>query len=100
MFNPIILRKTLLHGLVFFVSAAIGVDASGRLLRVFTVNHWVVGDVWLPAEATIALLPRFDLQLARPSYLVNLWLTAIFVAYEAEIGTNSAAGRDNRCLAQ
>ena len=66
--------------------AAVGVDASGRLLRIFTLNHWVVGDVWLPAEATIALLPRFDLQLARPSYLVNRWLTAIFVAYEAEIG--------------
>lgn len=65
--------------------AAIGVDAHGRLLRIFTVNQWVVGDDWADAEATIALLPRFDMQMPAPSYLVNRWLTATFVAYEAEI---------------
>lgn len=65
--------------------AAVGVDAYGRMLRLFTVNQWVVGDDWLDAEQTIALLPRFDVQMPRPSYLVNRWLTAIFVAYEQEI---------------
>lgn len=64
---------------------AIGVDAHGRLLRLFTVNQWVVGDDWADAEATIALLPRFDMQMPSPSYLVNRWLTAIFAAYEDEI---------------
>jgi hypothetical protein len=65
--------------------AAIGVDPYGRLLRIFTVNHWVVGDDWLDAEPSIELLAKFDVQLARPSYLVNRWLTAIFVRYESEI---------------
>jgi hypothetical protein len=65
--------------------AAVGVDAYGRTLRLFTVNQWVVGDDWLDAEATIALLPRFDMQMPRPSYLVNRWLTAIFVAHEDQI---------------
>jgi hypothetical protein len=65
--------------------AAVGVDAYGRLLRIFTVNQWVVGDDWLDAEGTVALLPRFDMQMPRPSYLVNRWLTAIFAAYEDEI---------------
>ncbi|TKT74397.1 hypothetical protein [Aquamicrobium sp. LC103] len=65
--------------------AAVGVDAYGRLLRLFTVNQWVVGDDRLDAEAAIALLPRFDVQMPRPSYLVNRWLTAIFAAYEEEI---------------
>ncbi len=65
--------------------AAVGVDADGQLTRLFTVNQWVVGDDWLDAEPTIALLPRFDMQMPAPSYLVNRWLTAIFVAYEAEI---------------
>ncbi len=65
--------------------AAIGVDAHGRILRLFTVNQWVVGDDWLAAEGTIALLPRFDVEMPRPSYLVNRWLTAVFVAYEDEI---------------
>lgn len=64
---------------------AIGVDAYGKLLRLFTVNHWVVGDDWLDASATIALLPRFDVQLGRPSYLVNRWLTSVVRLHEREI---------------
>lgn len=64
---------------------AIGVDAHGRLLRLFTVNQWVVGDDWADAEATLALIGHFDMQMPSPSYLVNRWLTAIFVAYESEI---------------
>lgn len=64
---------------------AIGVDAFGKLHRLFTVNQWVVGDAWLEAEPTIALLPRFDMQLAKPSYLVNRWLTAIITQYQSEI---------------
>ncbi|MEO3999043.1 hypothetical protein [Mesorhizobium sp. CAU 1732] len=65
--------------------AAVGVDAYGKVVRLFTVNQWVVGDDWLEADATIALLARFDIQMPRPSYLVNRWLTAIFSAYEDEI---------------
>ncbi|MGB6116760.1 MAG: hypothetical protein WBF87_00940 [Mesorhizobium sp.] len=64
---------------------AIGVDSYGRPLRLFTVNQWVVGDDWLPAAETVALLPRFDVQMPRPSYLVNRWLTAIVTAHEADI---------------
>lgn len=64
---------------------AVGVDASGRLLRLFTVNQWVVGDDWIDADGAIPLLSRFDMQMPRPSYLVNRWLTAIFAAYEAEM---------------
>jgi hypothetical protein len=64
---------------------ALGVDAEGRLLRLFTVNQWVVGDDWADAETTIGLLDRFDMQMPAPSYLVNRWLTAIFVAYQDEI---------------
>lgn len=64
---------------------AVGVNAYGALHRLFTVNQWVVGDTWLDAEQTVALLPRFDVQLAKPSYLVNRWLTAVLRLYEAEI---------------
>jgi len=66
---------------------AVGVDAYGELVRLFAVNQWVVGDDWADAEATIALLPRFDVHMPHPSYLVNRWLTAIFVAYETEISS-------------
>lgn len=64
---------------------AVGVDAHGRLVRLFTVNQWVVGDDWADADTTIALLAQFDMQMPRPSYLVNRWLTAVLVAYEDEI---------------
>ncbi|CAN7219422.1 DUF6969 family protein [Aminobacter sp. LjRoot7] len=92
---------------------AVGVDAYGRQLRLFTVNQWVVGDNWLEAEATIALLPRFDLHFARPSYLVNRWLSAVVSLYADEIKTlirerdrvlaahrpaNSTPARDDRAL--
>jgi hypothetical protein len=61
------------------------VDAYGRLERLFTVNQWVVDDSWLDAEATIALLGRFDMQMPQPSYLTNRWLTAILRLYADEI---------------
>ncbi|WEK03492.1 MAG: hypothetical protein P0Y65_14990 [Candidatus Devosia phytovorans] len=64
---------------------AVGVDAYGKLHRLFTVNRWVVGDTWLDAAPTIDLLPRFDMQLAKPSYLVNRWLTAVLTQYQPEI---------------
>lgn len=64
---------------------AVGVDPHGRLLRLFTVNHWVVDDDWLDAEPTIALLPRFDVHMPQPNYLVNRWLTAVLAAYESDI---------------
>lgn len=78
--------------------AAVGVNAYGRLVRLFTVNQWVVGDNWLDAEGTIALLPRFDVQMPDPSYLVNRWLTAVFAAYEAEIA-DLVRERDRRLVA-
>lgn len=87
---------------------AVGVDAFGKLHRLFTVNQWVVGDTWLEAEPTIALLPRFDMQLAKPSYLVNRWLTAIITQYQSEIEQlirerdvtllRHAAGRDTGAI--
>lgn len=77
---------------------ALGMSAEGRLLRLFTVNHWVVGDDWLPAEATLALLPRFDVQMPRPSYLVNRWLTAVVAAHLPQIAALIRA-RDARLAA-
>lgn len=64
---------------------AVGVDPHGRLVRLFTVNHWVVDDDWLDAEPTVALLPRFDVHMPQPNYLVNRWLTAILLAYDTTI---------------
>lgn len=64
---------------------AVGVDAYGRVIRLFTVNQWVVDDIWVDAPTSIGLLEKFDVQMARPSYLVNRWLTAILALYHSEI---------------
>jgi hypothetical protein len=64
---------------------AAGIDRSGRLARLFTVNRWVTGDAWLPAEDLLSLLPRFDVQLATPDYLANRWLTAVLAFYRDDI---------------
>jgi hypothetical protein len=64
---------------------AVGVDAYGKAIRLFTVNQWVVDDVWADADSTIAMLDAFDVQMAHPSYLVNRWLTAIVGLYHSEI---------------
>lgn len=64
---------------------AIGVDARGKLKRLFTVNQWVVGGKWRDAKTTNEYLDRFNVELADPDFLVNRWLTAVVTRYEDEI---------------
>lgn len=64
---------------------AVGVDAHGRLKRLFTVNQWVVGGKWYDAETTNQYLERFNVELADPDFLVNRWLTAVLSRYSDEI---------------
>lgn len=62
--------------------AAIGVDAHGQAIRLFTVNQWVTGEAPLDAARSMALLKQFDVHLDAPSYLVNRWLCAVLRLYE------------------
>lgn len=66
--------------------AAIGVDAHGQAIRLFTVNQWVTGEVPLDAARSMALLKQFDVHLDTPSYLVNRWLCAVLRLYEDQVG--------------
>lgn len=63
----------------------VGVDQAGRAVRLFTVNRWVTGGLWRPAAEATALLDRFEVDLARPSWLVNRWITAVLRHYRPEI---------------
>lgn len=57
--------------------AALSMTAQGGLSRVFTTNAWVTGESMLPAEQLIERLPgAFEINRARPSWLVGRWLTA------------------------
>ena len=57
---------------------AIAVDAEGVPLRLFTTNRWVTGETWYAAADVVAMLDRFVVDLARPSWPLNRWISALF----------------------
>lgn len=64
---------------------AISMDRWGRPVRLFTTNRWVTAETWYPAADVIAMLPRFEMDVAKPSWPLNRWITAMMVLYRPEI---------------
>jgi hypothetical protein len=64
---------------------AISMDGSGRAIRLFTVNRWVTGETWYAAEDVARMLDRFVIDLARPSWALNRWLTAVFRLFRPQM---------------
>jgi hypothetical protein len=64
---------------------AIGVDAAGEPVRLFTTNRWVTGETWYRADDVIRMLDCFVLDAAEPGGVVNLWLAAMVRLYQPEI---------------
>lgn len=64
---------------------AISMDEFGDATRIFTTNRWVTGDTWYAAEHVIAMLDRFDMDVARPNWLVNRWVTAMARLFRPQI---------------
>ena len=57
---------------------AVSMDSQGRAQRLFTTNGWVTGETVRPAAALLEQLPNgFEINRARPSWLVGRWLTAL-----------------------
>jgi Domain of unknown function (DUF6969) len=63
----------------------ISTDASGRLIRLFTTNRWVTGEVWFDADSVISLLDRFDMTVETPSRDLNRWVTAVVHMFRPQI---------------
>jgi hypothetical protein len=63
----------------------IGVDAAGRPHRLFTTNRWVTGETWYRAEDVIPMLDRFVVDLARPSWPLNRWISAMFRLFRPQM---------------
>jgi hypothetical protein len=57
---------------------AIAMDQNGAPVRLFTTNRWVTGETWYAAQDVCAMLERFVIDLARPSWPLNRWLSAMF----------------------
>jgi len=64
---------------------AISMDDRGQPIQLFTTNRWVTGEVWYSARDAIAMLDRFVIDLARPSWPVNRWITALLRLFRPQI---------------
>lgn len=63
----------------------IAMDRTGYPIRLFTTNRWVTGEIWYSAKSVIALLDRFHMDLASPSWPVNIWITSMLQLFRPEI---------------
>lgn len=64
---------------------SISMDEMSIPVKLFTVNHWVTDEILYSAEDMITLLDDFELDIAKPSWPVNLWLTAMVRLFRADI---------------
>lgn len=64
---------------------AISMDAYGFPIGLFATNRWVTGETWYPCEDVIAMLDRFAIDHAFPSWPVNRWISAMVVLFRPHI---------------
>jgi hypothetical protein len=64
---------------------AIGMNAAGLPVHLFTTNRWVTGERIETAARVARLVDGFDVALAVPSWPVNRWLGAMLRFYAPEI---------------
>ncbi len=73
----------------------ISMDPQGLPIRLFTTNRWVTGEVWYSAADVRAIVERFAIDLAHPSWPVNRWVTAMVRLFQPQIAELIEA-RDRR----
>ena len=64
---------------------AISMNRDGFPIRLFTTNRWLTADNWYKADDVIKMLDRFEMDLASPSWPVNIWLTAMLRLFRPQI---------------
>ena len=60
---------------------AIAMDAVGFPISLFTTNRWVTAENWYAAKDVIRALRRYEIDLATPSWPVNIWMTNLMRLY-------------------
>jgi len=63
----------------------IATNRAGFPIRLFTTNRWVTGETWYTAKNVIAMLDRFEMDMAWPSMPVNIWITAMLQLFRPDI---------------
>ena len=64
---------------------AISMDDKGNAIQLFVTNRWVTGETWYAARDVIAMLDGFAVDLARPSWPANRWITAMVRLFRPQI---------------
>ena len=64
---------------------AISMNRAGFPIALFTTNRWITADNWYKANDVIKMLGLFEMDLASPSWPVNIWLTAILRLFRPQI---------------
>ncbi len=63
----------------------ISMDQTGYPIGMFTTNRWVTADNWYTAEDVIKMLDYFEMDMAWPSWPVNIWITAMMRLFRPQI---------------
>jgi hypothetical protein len=64
---------------------AISMDKYGVPIRLFTTNRWVTGEIWYAADHVRAMLDRFLIDHAQPSWPVNRWVSGMIRLFRPQI---------------
>lgn len=60
-------------------------EPGGLPHSLFTTNRWVTGETWYKAEHVIKMLDHFVMDLAYPSWPVNIWITSMIQLFRPQI---------------
>jgi hypothetical protein len=64
---------------------AISMSERGTATQLFTTNRWVTDETFYPGTDVIAMLDRFAIDLARPSWLINRWISSMLRLFRPQI---------------
>lgn len=64
---------------------AISMNSKGFPIRLFTTNRWVTGETWYGSRDVCRFLPLFEIDLARPSWVVNQWIGGMVTLFRPQI---------------
>lgn len=64
---------------------AIAMSRAGEPVKLFTTNRWVTAETWYAAPDVIAMLDRFRIDHARPSWPLNIWISNMPILFRPQI---------------
>lgn len=64
---------------------AISMDRRGQPIGLFTTNRWVTTENWYAAKDVCRMLAHFKIDLARPSWPTNRWVSGMVQLFRPQI---------------